>query len=63
MRKPKFNSLYSRRWAVGQGWHWQYERDVSKDSESAWLTTFRKDEPTVTFIVSKGRPLKSATPN
>jgi hypothetical protein len=60
MRKEKHLSVYSKRWAVGQGAHWRYERDVSPDSRDKWLAIFQRDEPSITFIVSEGRPRSSA---
>jgi hypothetical protein len=56
MRKEKPLSIYSKRWAVGQGSHWRYERDVSAESRDKWLTIFQRDEPSITFISSQGRP-------
>lgn len=59
MRKEKRLSLYSWRWAVGQGAHWRFERDVSHDSQAQWLATFKKDEPSVTFTVASERPWRA----
>lgn len=59
MKREKRLSLYSWRWTVGQGAHWRFERDVSAETRNEWLAVFRKDEPSISFIVSDKRPFKA----
>jgi hypothetical protein len=63
MKQEKRLSLYSWRWAVGQGAHWRFERDVSAESRDGWLAQFRKDEPSVSFTVSDARPFRAPKPS
>lgn len=50
--------IWSKRWSVARGNHWQYERDTSEENCQAWLKVFRDDEPNVIFIASKRKPSK-----
>lgn len=50
--------IYSIRYSVAQGNHWQYERDCTEANVQEWLAVFRKDEPGVTFIASKRKPAR-----
>ncbi|MCK9530444.1 MAG: hypothetical protein M0R77_07775 [Gammaproteobacteria bacterium] len=49
-------NLYSKRWSVARGLHWQLERECSKENAQAWLAVFQKDEPEIEFKLSKKKP-------
>lgn len=54
-----FNSLtklWSRRWSVSRGHHWQFERSCEVATAGDWLRVFRQDEPDVEFILSPKKP-------
>jgi len=48
--------LWSLRWTFAFGWHWQNERNVTPQTQEAWLVQFRKDEPGVEFVVAPRAP-------
>lgn len=48
--------LWSQRWTVANGWHWQLERKVRPEDAEQWLKVFRSDEPGILFIVSENKP-------
>ena len=48
--------IWSRRYSVARGNHWQYERDSLDENVQSWLAVFRKDEPNVIFTASKRKP-------
>jgi hypothetical protein len=54
--KNKIFKLYSKRFTVAQGNHWVEERIVTAETTQAWLDIFRKDEPSVLFLVSDKKP-------
>jgi hypothetical protein len=35
---------------------WEYQRTCSKDEAAQWLAIFQRDEPGVTFKLSKVKP-------
>lgn len=51
-------NLWAYRWLVGMGWQWVLERQTIKESQDEWLAKYRKDEPSITFVVSKSKPKK-----
>ena len=56
MAAPKKLKIYSIRFSVAQGNHWQYERDCTEENCQEWLAIFRADEPGVTFIANNRKP-------
>ena len=48
--------IWSRRFSVARGNHWQYERDCQEENLQAWLNIFREDEPNVIFIANNRKP-------
>jgi hypothetical protein len=50
------NAIWSHRFTIGHGWKWIHERNVTEEESSAWLVTFRQDEPNVRFVVVKTNP-------
>lgn len=51
-------TLWSRRHNVAQGNHWKAERQVTEATAQEWLSVFRKDEPSVLFLVAARKPAK-----
>jgi hypothetical protein len=49
-------TLWSLRTSVAHGRHFVAERQVTAATADQWLSIFRKDEPSVLFIVSARRP-------
>ncbi len=48
--------LWSLRSNGARGLHWAYERDVTPETQDAWLDVFQKDEPNVRFVLSARKP-------
>lgn len=53
--------LWSKRFSVAKGLHWQYERDVNQSNQQDWMRIFKQDEPDVYFLVSSAN-IKNKTP-
>lgn len=49
-------SLWSLRWSVARGHHWEHERRVTVQTAGQWLQEFQKDEPRTLFVVSEKKP-------
>ena len=48
--------IWSRRFSVAKGWHWESERIVSDATADAWLAVFHHDEPDQLFILARTEP-------
>ena len=48
--------LWSLRWSVAKGNHWNLEREVTDETCQEWLKVFRNDEPKILFLVSSRKP-------
>lgn len=48
--------IWSLRFSVAKGNHWQYERDCTEANCQDWLKVFRDDEPNVIFLASIRKP-------
>ena len=53
--KPVIYTLWSLRYSIARGNHWQNERECNDDTANEWLATFKKDEPKVLFLLQKGK--------
>ena len=51
-----FTNLYSKRFTIARGWHWKLERECLEENAKSWLEVFQKDEPSITFKISKKTP-------
>lgn len=58
IRKLETNEtvLWSKRWSVAKGWHWQVDRYCFKSEAQGWLEVFKKDEPEIEFVISNRTP-------
>jgi hypothetical protein len=49
-------NLYSLRWTTARGWRWKFERECDPDKAEQWLEFFKKDCPSIDFILSEKEP-------
>ena len=48
--------LWAKRYSTAWGWHWVIQREVMTETADSWLNVFRKDEPSIEFLVSNKKP-------
>jgi len=57
MNTPAPLRVWSHRFSVAKGWHYQAERIIGDESRAQeWLSIFQADEPSIKFYLARTAP-------